>query len=87
MNVFLTKKAGDKEVLAGYGITAETQNCVAEELALDKSKWADFMMKFELVGRTETEAWPAECHHCRILCCWGMIPLSAYFFTAHPSED
>lgn len=77
-----------KEVLAGYGITAETQNCVAEELALDKNKWVDFMMKFEL-GLEEPKPKRARQSAINIAASYvagGMIPLSAYFFTGHPSE-
>src|SRR6185295_6402189 len=36
------------EVLAEYGISPSTQTLVADELALNKNKWVDFMMKFEL---------------------------------------
>ena len=77
-----------KEVLAGYGITAETQNRVAEELALDKNKWVNFMMKFEL-GLEEPKPKRARQSAINIAVSYvvgGMIPLSAYFFTSHPHE-
>src|SRR5580765_6490462 len=37
-----------REILAAYGISAGTQQNVADELAVSKDKWVDFMMKFEL---------------------------------------
>lgn len=77
-----------KEVLAGYGITAGTQSLVAEELALDKNKWVEFMMKFEL-GLEEPKPKRARQSAVNIAASYiagGMIPLSAYFFTSHPYD-
>lgn len=37
-----------KDVFAGFGLSAELQQKVADEMAKDKAKWVDFMMKFEL---------------------------------------
>lgn len=37
-----------KEVFAGFGLSAELQDRVAEEMVKDKTKWVDFMMKYEL---------------------------------------
>ncbi len=35
-----------REILAEYGITAQSQTVVVDELAANKDKWVDFMMKF-----------------------------------------
>lgn len=37
-----------REVFAGMGLSAALQIVVADELANDKTKWIDFMMKYEL---------------------------------------
>jgi len=37
-----------KLVFAQYGLDGPTQNIIANELAKDKDKWVDFMMKYEL---------------------------------------
>ena len=39
---------GRKEVFADYGLSEESQEIISRELAKDKDKWVDFMMKFEL---------------------------------------
>jgi VIT1/CCC1 family predicted Fe2+/Mn2+ transporter len=43
-----------KEVFAGFGLSAELQDKVAEEITKDKTKWVDFMMRYEL-GLEEPE--------------------------------
>ena len=37
-----------KEIFAEYGIDNEGQNLVVNQLVKDKTKWVNFMMKFEL---------------------------------------
>ncbi|MEO5675155.1 MAG: VIT1/CCC1 transporter family protein, partial [Chitinophagales bacterium] len=77
-----------KDVLGEYGISPSTQNAVAQELALDKNKWVDFMMKFEL-GLVEPNPKRAAQSARNIALSYmagGFIPLSAYFFTSHPHE-
>src|ERR1700727_2419672 len=39
------EKAEVKEVFAGFGLSIALQDQVAEELAKDKDKWVDFMMR------------------------------------------
>ena len=39
-----------KEVFAEYGLSEQSQDLIVNELAKDKHKWVDFMMKFELWG-------------------------------------
>ena len=77
-----------KEVLAEYGISSSTQSLVADELALNKTRWVDFMMKFEL-GLEEPDPKRARQSAINIAASYvagGFIPLSAYFFTSHPDE-
>src|ERR1700761_3272840 len=44
-----------KEVFAGFGLSEQLQHDVAEEMAKDKDKWVDFMMRYEL-GLEKPEA-------------------------------
>src|ERR1700749_3731924 len=37
-----------KEVFAGFGLSEELQTQAANEIAKDKDKWVDFMMRYEL---------------------------------------
>ncbi len=37
-----------KEVFAGFGLSGQLQNQIADELSKDKDKWVDFMMRYEL---------------------------------------
>lgn len=77
-----------KQVFAEYGLNEETQNIIADELAKDKDKWVDFMMKYELglekpdVNRARNSATTIGLSYV----VGGLIPLTAYFFTKTPSE-
>ena len=42
------EKAEVKEVFAGFGLPAALQDQIADEMAKDKDKWVDFMMRYEL---------------------------------------
>ncbi len=77
-----------KEVFAAYGISEEGQQLLAEEMAKDKHKWVDFMMKFEL-GLEKPDPNRARNSALTIglaYCIGGLLPLSAYFFTETPHE-
>lgn len=37
-----------REVFMDYGLSRESQELIVEELARDKDKWVNFMMRFEL---------------------------------------
>ena len=37
-----------RDVFKDYGLSAHLQNEIADELAKDKKKWVEFMMRFEL---------------------------------------
>jgi VIT1/CCC1 family predicted Fe2+/Mn2+ transporter len=75
-------------VFAQYGLDGHTQNTIANELARDKDKWVDFMMKYELglekpdVNRARNSAATIGVSYI----VGGLIPLLAYFFTSTPSE-
>jgi vacuolar iron transporter family protein len=77
-----------KEVFAEYGISEHGQNILAEELSKDKTKWVNFMMKFEL-GLEMPNANRARNSALTIGIAYfvgGLLPLSAYFFTPNPQE-
>jgi len=75
-----------KEVFANYGFSDSTQNMIVDELVKDKTKWVDFMMKFEL-GLEEPNPNRARNSAATIGISYivgGLLPLSAYFFTPTP---
>ena len=77
-----------KVVFAQYGLNEQTQNIIADELAKDKDKWVDFMMKYEL-GLEKPDANRARDSAATIGISYivgGLIPLSAYFFTRTPFQ-
>ncbi len=82
------EKAEVKEVFASYGFSDTTQNMIVDELVKDKDKWVDFMMKFEL-GLEKPHPNRARNSAANIGISYiigGLLPLSAYFFTATPYE-
>lgn len=83
------KEKGEvKLIFAQYGLNEPTQNIIAEELAKDKAKWVDFMMKYEL-GLEKPDANRARNSAATIGISYivgGLIPLSAYFFTRTPFQ-
>ncbi len=75
-----------KLVFAHYGLNESVQNHIADELAKDKDKWVDFMMKYEL-GLDKPDAYRARNSAATIGLSYivgGLIPLSGYFFTPTP---
>jgi vacuolar iron transporter family protein len=77
-----------KLVFSQYGLNEHTQGIIAEELAKDKDKWVDFMMKYEL-GLEKPDANRARNSAATIGISYiigGFIPLTAYFFTATPIQ-
>jgi VIT1/CCC1 family predicted Fe2+/Mn2+ transporter len=78
------EKAEVKEVFAGFGLSPQLQNQVADEMAKDTDKWVDFMMRYEL-GLEKPEANRASQSAITIGLSYivgGIIPLSPYFFIA-----
>jgi vacuolar iron transporter family protein len=82
------EKAEVREIFAEYGLNESTQNIIVEELAKDKHKWVDFMMKYEL-GLEKPDANRARNSAATIGVSYivgGLIPLTAYFFTHTPFQ-
>lgn len=77
-----------KEIFAEYGLDDDLQEKVAHAIAKDKKKWVDFMMRFELgldkpdKNRAHQSAFIIGISYV----IGGMIPLTAYFFTASTKE-
>jgi VIT1/CCC1 family predicted Fe2+/Mn2+ transporter len=87
-NVPEREKAEVKLIFAEYGLNESSQNTIVEELAKDKDKWVDFMMKYEL-GLEKPDANRAKNSAVTIGISYiigGLIPLSAYFFTQTPYQ-
>jgi len=73
-----------REVFADFGLSAELQYQIADEMAKDKDKWVEFMMRYEL-GLEEPLANRATQSAITIGISYiigGIIPLSPYFFIA-----
>jgi predicted membrane protein (TIGR00267 family) len=71
-----------KEVFAGFGLSDALQTEIANEMAKDKEKWVDFMMRYEL-GLEKPLANRATQSAVTIGLSYiigGAIPLSPYFF-------
>ena len=78
------EKAEVKEVFADFGLSPALQDQIAEEMAKDKDKWVDFMMRYEL-GLEKPQANRASQSALTIGVSYivgGIIPLSPYFFIA-----
>ncbi len=73
-----------KEIFAEYGLNDELQEKIAREMAKNPTKWVDFMMRFELglerphKNRARQSAFIIGISYV----IGGLIPLTAYFFTA-----
>ena len=77
-----------RDVFAEIGLSSDTQHLIADEMAKDKAKWVDFMMKFEL-GLDKPD--PRRARHSAFnigmsYMVGGLVPLSPYFFTNIPKE-
>jgi vacuolar iron transporter family protein len=87
-NIPEKEKGEVKLIFAQYGLNESTQEIIADELAKDRNKWVDFMMKYEL-GLEKPNANRARNSAATIGISYivgGLIPLSAYFFTRTPSQ-
>jgi len=83
-----TEKQEVRDVFANMGLSQDTQNIIAEEIAKDKEKWVDFMMKYEL-GLDKPDPKRATRSALNIGISYvvgGLVPLSPYFFVAHPID-
>ena len=77
-----------REIFAAMGMSESTQQLVVEEMAKDKAKWVDFMMRYEL-GLEKPDAKRATKSAMNIGVSYivgGLVPLTPYFFSATPSE-
>lgn len=77
-----------RDVFAELGLSRETRDIIAEEMARDKEKWVDFIMKYEL-GLDKPDPKRARKSALNIGIAYivgGIIPLAPYFFTDQPSE-
>jgi len=77
-----------RDVFQEYGLSKKLQDMAADELANDKHKWVDFMMRFELglekpdINRARQSALTIGFSY--IL--GGLVPLASYFFTNDPMQ-
>jgi predicted membrane protein (TIGR00267 family) len=77
-----------EEIFSAMGLSAATVKYAVEELSQDKDKWVKFMMKYELdleqpdPKRARNSALTIGLSYIA----GGIIPLSPYFFTAHPQD-
>ena len=77
-----------KEFFANIGLSAGLQEQATEEIAKDKNRWVDFMMKYEL-GLEEPDPKRATKSALNIGLSYvvgGVIPLSPYFFISSSTE-
>jgi len=77
-----------RDVFNAYGISAKLQDELAAELSRDKTKWVDFMMRFEL-GMEKPDANRASRSAFNIGFSYvvgGMVPLIGYFITPTPAQ-
>jgi VIT1/CCC1 family predicted Fe2+/Mn2+ transporter len=75
-----------RDVFATMGISKATQDVIADEMANDKNKWVDFMMRYEL-GLEQPDPKRARKSAMNIGISYiagGMVPLSPYFIFANP---
>jgi vacuolar iron transporter family protein len=75
-----------KEFFANIGLSEELQEKATEEIAKDRDKWVEFMMKYEL-GLDKPDPKRATKSALNIGLSYvvgGLVPLSPYFFTDDP---
>ena len=76
-----------KEFFANLGLSEELQEQATEEVAKDRDKWVEFMMKYEL-GLEKPDPRRASKSALNIGLSYvvgGLVPLSPYFFTDYPT--
>lgn len=72
-----------REVFEEYGLSKQSTELIVEELAKDKDKWVNFMMRFELglekpdINRARQSALTIGISYIA----GGIVPLASYFFT------
>lgn len=82
------ERAEVDELLAEIGLSEATRAQAVQELTADPDQWVRFMMKYEL-GLEQPDPKQAPKSAATIAGAYatgGLIPLSAYFFTATPAQ-
>jgi VIT1/CCC1 family predicted Fe2+/Mn2+ transporter len=82
------EKAEVMEVLQEFGVTKKMSHDIVEEMAKDKEKWVQFMMRFEL-GLEKPDAQRARKSAFNIGAAYivgGLVPLAPYFFDKNAHE-
>jgi VIT1/CCC1 family predicted Fe2+/Mn2+ transporter len=77
-----------RDIFREYGVSEKLQHEVADEMSLNKDKWVDFMMRFEL-GLEKPDEKRASKSAFNIGFSYivgGIVPLMGYFFTRTPAE-
>ncbi|GAB3759806.1 VIT1/CCC1 transporter family protein [Spirosoma pomorum] len=77
-----------RDIFADMGLNAALQEAIADELAKDKTKWVDFMMKYEL-GLDEPDPRRATKSALTIGLSYvvgGLVPLLPYLMLSHPHD-
>jgi VIT1/CCC1 family predicted Fe2+/Mn2+ transporter len=77
-----------REFFENLGLSEDVQQQAVEEIAKDKQKWVDFMMKYEL-GLDKPDPKRATKSAMNIGLSYvvgGLVPLSPYFFTSTPVD-
>ena len=77
-----------KEFFANIGLSPALQDQATEEIAQDKDRWVDFMMKYEL-GLEKPDPKRATKSALNIGLSYiagGLVPLSPYFFVNSPAQ-
>jgi VIT1/CCC1 family predicted Fe2+/Mn2+ transporter len=77
-----------RAIFEQMGMTPDTQKLIVDEMARDKEKWVDFMMRYEL-GLEKPDAKRARNSALNIGLSYiagGLVPLSPYFFVSQPID-
>jgi VIT1/CCC1 family predicted Fe2+/Mn2+ transporter len=77
-----------KDIFAQYGLSAESQEVIINEMVKDEDKWVDFMMRYEL-GIEKPDIHRAKKSAFNIGGAYivgGVIPLMGYIFTQTPND-
>jgi VIT1/CCC1 family predicted Fe2+/Mn2+ transporter len=75
-----------RDVFAEYGLSVQTQNLIADEMAKNEEKWVDFMMRYELglEKPDESRASKSAFNIGFAYIVGGVIPLMGYVCTSVP---
>ncbi len=77
-----------RDIFAAYGLSKDTQDIVADEIAKDEARWVEFMMRYEL-GLEQPDTMRARRSAMNIAFSYiigGLIPLLGYVFTDTPQN-